>query len=55
MDEAFLKWQGLSVKINIIYQYNTSSINLEDNVKQIWGKQTNNFDINYFYVTDMVG
>jgi hypothetical protein len=43
------------VKLNIIYQDNTSSMKLERNGKESSGKRTRHFDINYFYVTDLVG
>ena len=37
--KRFLECQRLPEKLNIIYQYNTSSINLEENGKEILGKQ----------------
>ena len=43
------------MKLNIIYQDNISSINLEENYKASLGKQTRNFYIRYFYVTALVG
>jgi hypothetical protein len=43
------------VKLNIIYQDNTSRIKLEENGKESSGKITRHFDIEYFYVTDLVG
>jgi hypothetical protein len=43
------------VKLNIIYQDNTSSMRLEQNGKESSGKSTHHFDIKYFYVTDLVG
>ena len=43
------------MKLNIIYQDKISTINLEENVKESPGKLTRHFDINYFYVTDLVG
>jgi hypothetical protein len=42
------------VKLNIIYQDNTSTIKLEQNGKESSGKRTRHFDIKYFYVTDLV-
>ena len=52
--KLFMEYQGLRVKLNIIYQDNTSSINMEENGKESYGKQKRNFDIHYFYVTDLV-
>jgi hypothetical protein len=43
------------VKLNIIYQYNTSTMKLERNGKESSGKRTRYFDIKYFYVIDLVG
>ena len=53
--KRFLEWQDFEVKLNIIYQDNTSSIKLEENGKESSGKRTRHFDIKYFYVTDLVG
>ncbi len=53
--KRFLGWQGFTVKLNIIYQDNTSSMKLEENGKESSGKRTRHFDIKYFYVTDLVG
>jgi hypothetical protein len=53
--KRFLAWQGFNVKLNIIYQDNTSSMKLEQNGKESSGKRTRHFDIKYFYVTDLVG
>ena len=53
--KRFLGWQGFPVKLNIIYQDNTSSMKLEQNGKESSGKRTRHFDIKYFYVTDLVG
>jgi hypothetical protein len=41
------------VKLNIIYQDNTSTMKLERNGKESSGKRTRHFDIKYFYVTDL--
>ena len=41
--KCFLVWQGFLVKLNIIYQDNTRSINLEENRKEIFGKTNNTF------------
>jgi hypothetical protein len=53
--KRFLEWQEFLVKLNIIYQDNTSTIKLEENGKESLGKRTRHFDIKYFYVTDLVG
>ena len=53
--KLFLEWQDFKVKVNIIYQDNTSSMRLEENGKASSGKRTRHFDIKYFYVTDLVG
>ena len=53
--KRFLEWQDFEVKLNIIYQDNTSSIKLEENGKESSGKRTRHFDIKHFYVTDWVG
>jgi hypothetical protein len=52
--KRFLEWQSFKVKLNIIYQDNTSTIKLEENGKESSGKRTRHFDIKYFYVTDLV-
>jgi hypothetical protein len=49
-----LKWQAFLVKLNIIYQDNTSTMKLERNGKESSGKTRRHFDIKYFYVTDLV-
>jgi hypothetical protein len=53
--KRFLEWQGFKIRLNIVYQDNTSSIKLEKNGKESSGKRTRHFDIKYFYVTDLVG
>jgi hypothetical protein len=52
--KRFLEWQGFPVKLNIIYQDNTSTMKLAENGKESSGKRTRHFDIKYFYVTDLV-
>ena len=42
------------MKLKIIYQYDTSSINLEGNGKESLVIQTRHCDIKYLYVTDLV-
>jgi hypothetical protein len=52
--KRFLEWQEFVVKLNIIYQDNTSTIKLERNGKESSGKRTRYFDIKYFYVADLI-
>jgi hypothetical protein len=52
--KRFLEWQGFEVKLNIIYQDNTSTIRLGENGKASSGKRTRHFDIKCFYVTDLI-
>jgi hypothetical protein len=52
--KRFLEWQEFVVKLNIIYQENTSTIKLEKNGKESSGKRKRHFDIKYFYVTDLI-
>ena len=51
----FLEFQGFKVKVNIIYQDNTSTMKLKNNGKAILGKITWHYDIKYFYVTYLIG
>ena len=53
--KRFIEYQGFPVKLNIIYQDNTSTMKLENNGKASSGKRTRHFDIKYFYVTDLIG
>jgi hypothetical protein len=53
--KRFIEYQGFKVKLNIIYQDNTSTMKLENNGKASSGKRTRHFDIKYFYVTDLIG
>jgi hypothetical protein len=43
------------VKLNVIYQDNTSTMRLENNGKRSSGKSTGHFDMKYLYVTDLIG
>jgi len=52
--KLFIESQGFTVKTNVIYQDNTSSIKLEENGKASSGKRTRHFDIKYFYITDLI-
>jgi hypothetical protein len=53
--KRFLESHAFLVKLNIIYQDNTSTMKLERNGKESSGKRPRHFDIKYFYVTDLVG
>ena len=53
--KRFMVCKGFLVKINIIYQDSISSINMEENGKDNSVTRTCHFNINYFYVTDLIG
>ena len=50
----FLKGQGIRVDDSILYQDNTSSIQLEKNGRSSASKRSRHMNIRYFYVTDRV-
>ena len=50
----FLEAQGFIVKLNIIFQDNTSTMKLAKNAKASSGKRTRHFDIKLFYITDLI-
>jgi hypothetical protein len=52
--KKFLEKQGFEVKLNIIYQDNTSTMKLQKNGKLSSGKRTRHFDIKLFYITDLI-
>jgi hypothetical protein len=52
--KRFLEWQGFKVKLNVIYQDNTSTMKLGENGKASSGKRTRHFDVKCFYMTDLV-
>jgi hypothetical protein len=52
--KKFVEAQGFVVKLNVIYQDNTSTIKLSKNGKASSGKRTRHFDIKMFYVTDLI-
>jgi hypothetical protein len=52
--KLFLEYQGINVKMNIIYQDNESSMKMEMNGKTGSGKRTSHFEIKYDYLTDPV-
>ena len=51
--KMFIEWQGFQVKLNILYQENTSTMILEINGKTSCGKWTRHFDIKRFHVTNL--
>ena len=53
--KKFIEHQGFEVKLNIIYQDNTSTIKLAENSKTSSGKRTRHFNIKLFYITDLIG
>ena len=52
--KKFLEAQRFLVKLNIIYQDNTSTIKLCENRKASSNKRTRYFDIRLFYITDLI-
>ena len=53
--KKFIEYQGFKVKVNMIYQDNTSTMKLTQNGKASSGKITRQFDIKKFYVkTDLI-
>ena len=52
--KKFIEAQGFEVKVNVIYQDNTSTMKLLKNGKASSGKRTRHFDIKMFYVTDLI-
>ena len=52
--KRFAEYQGFKVKLNLLYQDNTSSMKLEINGNESSGKRTRHFDIKIFYVSDLV-
>ena len=53
--KKFIEAQDFKVKLNIIYQDNTSTIKLLNNRRLSSGKRTRHFDIRLFYATDLIG
>ena len=50
----FLEKQGYTVKDNIVYQDNQSSMKLEQNGKRSSTKNTRHMEIRYFFITDNI-
>ena len=51
--KLFLEAQGYEVEV-IVYQDNTSAIQLEKNGKESSGKRTRHLNIRYFFITDCI-
>ena len=52
--KRFLNHQGYKLKASILYRDNTSTIKLTTNGKESCGKRTRHFDIEYFFITDLI-
>ena len=52
--KLFMESQGISIKENIIYQDNKSTILLAENGRQSVGKRSRHLNIKYFYITDQL-
>jgi hypothetical protein len=52
--KKFIEHQDFEVKLNLIYQDNTSTMKLQKNGKLSSGKRTRHFDIKLFYITDLI-
>ena len=52
--KKFLEEQRFEVRLNIIYQDNTSTMKLQKNGRLSSGKRTRHFDIRLFYITDLI-
>jgi hypothetical protein len=52
--KRFIEAQGFQVKADIIYQYNTNAMTLEVNGKASSGKRKRQFNIKFFYFTDLI-
>ena len=46
--KRFFEYKGLGVKMNILFQDNTSTIKMGNNGKNSTGRRTRHFDIKYF-------
>ena len=52
--KKFPEEQRFEVRLNIIYQDNTSTMKLQKNGRLSSGKRTRHFDIRLFYITDLI-
>jgi len=52
--KKFIEYQSFKVKVNVIYQDNTSTTKLGQNGKASSGKRTMHFEIQLSYVTDLI-
>jgi len=51
--KKFVEEQGFKIKLNIVFQDNTSTMKLQNNGKLSSGRRTRNFDIKQFNITDL--
>jgi hypothetical protein len=52
--KKFIEKEGFKVNLNVIFQDNTSTMKLQNNGKLSSGKRTRYFDVNFFYITDLI-
>ena len=52
--KKFIEHQNFNIKLNEIFQDNTSVINLLEHGKKSSSKRTRHFDRRLFYVTDLI-
>ena len=52
--KRFIELQGFDIDLNIQYQDNKSTIKLAENGNISSGRRTRQFDIKYFYITDLI-
>ena len=52
--KRFIENQNFNLKLNILFQDNTSNIKLLENGKESSGKRTRHFNIRLFYATDLI-
>jgi hypothetical protein len=52
--KLFLEGQGYKINQNIVLRDNKSTMKLEQNGKASSGKQTQHFNIKFFYITDLI-
>ena len=54
LTKRFIEWQNFKVKLNVVYQDNTSTMKLVKNARASTGVRARHFDIKMFYVTDLI-
>ena len=52
--QYFIEHQGYNIKDNEFYQYNQSTILLENNGRVSSSKRTGHINIHYFFITDII-